>query len=41
LRGAARDGARLALFERSSHAPFWEEPEEFNRTLEEFLNQMG
>ena len=34
-------GARLALFEHSSHAPFWEEPEEFNRTLEEFLRQVG
>jgi non-heme chloroperoxidase len=29
--------ARLALFENSSHAPFWEEPEAFNRLLEEFV----
>jgi non-heme chloroperoxidase len=34
------EGAELALFERSSHAPFWEEPEEFNRTLEEFLLEL-
>jgi len=34
-------GARLVLFERSSHAPFWEEPEEFNRTLEDFVSQVG
>jgi len=33
--------AELALFERSSHAPFWEEPEEFNRRLEEFLGRVG
>lgn len=30
-------GARLALFDASSHAPFYEEPEAFNRVLEEFV----
>ena len=25
--------AKLVLFEKSSHAPFWEEPEKFNRAL--------
>jgi pimeloyl-ACP methyl ester carboxylesterase len=29
--------ARLELFEHSSHAPFWEEPERFNDVLEEFV----
>ncbi len=29
--------ARLALFENSSHAPFLEEPDAFNRVLEEFV----
>jgi non-heme chloroperoxidase len=30
-------GASLTVFERSSHLPFWEEPEEFNRALDGFL----
>lgn len=29
--------ARFELFEHSSHAPFWEEPERFNTMLEEFV----
>jgi pimeloyl-ACP methyl ester carboxylesterase len=29
----------LAIFENSAHAPFYEEPEEFNRVLEEFLTE--
>lgn len=29
--------ARFEAFERSSHAPFWEEPERFNEVLETFL----
>ena len=29
---------RLVVFEHSAHAPFYEEPEEFNRVLEEFLD---
>ncbi|MGH8941877.1 MAG: alpha/beta fold hydrolase, partial [Acidimicrobiia bacterium] len=29
---------RLVVFEQSAHAPFYEEPEEFNRVLEEFLD---
>jgi proline iminopeptidase len=28
---------QLAIFEKSAHAPFYEEPEEFNRVLEAFL----
>jgi non-heme chloroperoxidase len=30
-------GASLTVFERSSHLPFWEEPDEFNRALDGFL----
>jgi len=30
---------RLVIFEHSAHAPFYEEPEEFNRVLEAFLDQ--
>ncbi len=30
---------RLVVFENSAHAPFYEEPEEFNRVLEAFLDQ--
>ncbi len=30
-------GSRFAVFEKSSHLPFTEEPEAFGRTLEEFL----
>jgi pimeloyl-ACP methyl ester carboxylesterase len=30
-------GARLEVFEASSHCPFFEEPEAFNRALEGFL----
>jgi len=30
-------GAKLELFEASSHAPFWEEPDRFNAVLENFL----
>jgi len=30
-------GARLALVENSSHAPFVGEPDTFNRALEEFV----
>lgn len=29
--------AKLELFEASSHAPFWEEPDRFNAVLEDFL----
>ncbi len=32
-------GARLAIFEQSAHAPFYEEPEEFNRVLQEFIEE--
>jgi non-heme chloroperoxidase len=31
-------GARLELFEESSHAPFFEEPDRFARVLEEFVS---
>jgi len=31
----------LRLFERSSHCPFWEEPERFNRALHDFLLSCG
>ncbi len=34
-------GARLEVFEASSHAPFWEEPERFNAVLDEFLARLG
>jgi proline iminopeptidase len=30
-------GSKLAVFERSGHFPFYEEPEEFVRVIEEFL----
>ena len=30
---------RLVIFEHSAHAPFYEEPEEFNRVLEAFVDQ--
>lgn len=30
-------GSRFVVFERSGHLPFFEEPEEFRRALEEFL----
>lgn len=33
-------GAQLTIFENSSHAPFWEEPDAFNRALEEFLTAL-
>jgi pimeloyl-ACP methyl ester carboxylesterase len=29
--------SELRLFEASSHCPFWEEPERFNRELAEFV----
>jgi non-heme chloroperoxidase len=32
--------ARLEIFEASSHCPFFEEPEAFNRVLEEFLGTL-
>lgn len=34
-------GARLELFEHSSHAPFWEEPDRFNAVMESFLADCG
>lgn len=33
-------GAKLELFEASSHAPFWEEPDRFNAVLGEFLESL-
>jgi pimeloyl-ACP methyl ester carboxylesterase len=33
----AVSNGQLAIFEKSAHAPFYEEPEEFNRVLEAFL----
>lgn len=33
-------GARLEIFEASSHCPFFEEPEAFNRSLEGFLAEL-
>jgi len=30
-------GSRFAVFERSGHLPFYEEPQEFLRVMEEFL----
>ena len=33
-------GARLEIFEASSHCPFFEEPEAFNRSLETFLAEL-
>jgi pimeloyl-ACP methyl ester carboxylesterase len=33
-------GAQLHLFERSSHCPFYEEPEQFNAVLSDFLVQV-
>jgi non-heme chloroperoxidase len=33
-------GASLALFENSSHAPFFEEPDAFNGVLEEFVTDL-
>ncbi|HLH65393.1 MAG TPA: alpha/beta hydrolase [Solirubrobacteraceae bacterium] len=33
-------GARLELFEHSSHAPFWEEAERFNAVLTRFLQTL-
>jgi non-heme chloroperoxidase len=32
--------ARAVVFENSSHAPFWEEPDAFNRTLDAFLDEV-
>lgn len=32
-------GARLAIFEKSAHAPFYEEPELFNQVLERFITE--
>ncbi|MCL4522826.1 MAG: alpha/beta hydrolase [Acidobacteria bacterium] len=32
-------GSRVVIFERSSHFPFFEEPEEFTRVVEQFLNE--
>jgi non-heme chloroperoxidase len=32
--------ARLELFERSSHTPFWEESQRFNEVLESFLESL-
>jgi pimeloyl-ACP methyl ester carboxylesterase len=34
-------GARLEIFEQSSHAPFFEEPDAFARALEEFVRGIG
>jgi proline iminopeptidase len=31
-------GSAFVVFERSGHLPFYEEPEEFAKTLEGFLN---
>ncbi|PWC26363.1 alpha/beta hydrolase [Pseudoroseomonas aestuarii] len=36
---AAVPGARLSLYPDSGHAPFWEEPERYNRELAEFVQQ--
>jgi pimeloyl-ACP methyl ester carboxylesterase len=33
-------GARLEVFESSSHCPFLEEPEAFNSALERFLAEL-
>ena len=33
-------GARLEVFEASSHCPFFEEPEAFNAALERFLAEL-
>jgi pimeloyl-ACP methyl ester carboxylesterase len=33
-------GASLTVFERSSHLPFWEQPEDFNRALDAFLAEL-
>ena len=30
-------GSRLVIFERSSHMPFYEEPDRFKQVVEEFL----
>jgi proline iminopeptidase len=30
-------GSQFAVFERSGHFPFYEEPEEFVRVIEDFL----
>ncbi len=32
-------GSRVVIFERSGHFPFLEEPEEFTRVVEQFLNE--
>jgi non-heme chloroperoxidase len=32
-------GSKLVLFENSSHSPFWEEPEKFNRELARFVRE--
>ena len=34
-------GARLVTFAESSHCPFWEESEAFNRVLEEFAGRLA
>ncbi len=34
-------GAKLELFHRSSHAPFWEEPEAFNGALIQFVTEIA
>jgi pimeloyl-ACP methyl ester carboxylesterase len=33
--------ARLQIFEQSSHCPFYEEPEGFNRVVHEFVSSLG
>jgi pimeloyl-ACP methyl ester carboxylesterase len=33
--------ARLQIFEQSSHCPFYEEPERFNRVVHEFVSSLG
>ncbi len=34
-------GAKTVFFEDSGHMLFWEEPEKFNRTVTDFINQKG
>jgi pimeloyl-ACP methyl ester carboxylesterase len=34
-------GSQLVLFERSSHCPFWEEPDKFNAELLHFVREAG
>jgi non-heme chloroperoxidase len=38
---AAIPGARLVMFERSGHGPFWDEPDLFNTELDRFIASLG